>query len=137
MIVSEDLLGCPPSHRRAIIAHECGHLSRLHFLIWAAAGAVVLKNTAIRSGFAWIGAHMGPWVAVGAFALFLISSLIGFRALLYWFEHQADDYAVARVGPDAVVGALSWLRAMMFWEKDAPWIDARIGRLRLLHGIAQ
>jgi hypothetical protein len=137
VIVSEDLLGCPPSHRRAIIAHECGHLSRLHFLIWAAAGAVVLKNTAIRSGFAWIGAHMGPWVAVGAFALFLISSLIGFRALLYWFEHQADDYAVARVGPDAVVGALSWLRAMMFWEKDAPWIDARIGRLRLLHGIAQ
>lgn len=137
VIVSEDLLGCPPSHRRAIIAHECGHLSRLHFLIWAAAGAVVLKNTAIRSGFAWIGAHMGPWVAVGAFALFLISSLIGFRALLYWFEHQADDYAVARVGPEATVAALSWLKASLSGGRKSPWVDARINRLRLLHGLAQ
>lgn len=137
VIVSEDLLGCPPSHRRAIIAHECGHLSRLHFLIWAAAGAVVLKNTAIRSGFAWIGVHMGPWVAVGAFALFLISSLIGFRALLYWFEHQADDYAVARVGPEATVAALSWLKASLFGGKKSPWLDARINRLRLLHDLAQ
>lgn len=115
----------------------CGHLSRLHFLIWAAAGAVVLKNTAIRSGFAWIGAHMGPWVAVGAFALFLISSLIGFRALLYWFEHQADDYAVARVGPEATVAALSWLKASLFGGEKSPWLDARINCLRLLHGLAQ
>lgn len=75
IIVSEDILDCSASHRRAIIAHECGHLSRFHFLIWAAAGAVVLNNSVIRSGFVWIGAHIGPWVAVGAFALFLTSSV--------------------------------------------------------------
>lgn len=137
VIVSEDLLACPASHRRAILAHECGHLSRLHFLIWTAAGAIVLKNAAIRSGFAWIGAHIGPWVALGVFGVFLVLSLFGFRALLYWFEHQADDYAVARVGPQAVVAALSWLRATLFGDKGAPWVDARIRRLESLHGLTQ
>jgi hypothetical protein len=137
IIVSEDILDCPASHRRAIIAHECGHLSRFHFLIWAATGSVVMNNSAIHSGLVWIGAHIGPLVAVGAFALFLIACLTGFRALLYWFEHQADDYAVARIGPEEMVAALSWLNARLFAGKKSPWLDARINRLRLLHGLAQ
>lgn len=137
VIVSEDLLACPASRRRVILAHECGHLSRLHFMIWAVAGAVVLKNAAIRSGFAWIGAHVGLWVALGAFVVFLVLSLVAFRALLYWFEYQADDYAVARVGPDATVAALSWLKASLFGGKKSPWLDARINRLRLLHDVVQ
>ncbi len=135
VIVSEDLLSCPPHHRRAIIAHECGHLCGFHALIWMAAAAVVLKNDAIRAGFAWIGSHLGPWVALWAFVAFLVLSLLAFRALLHWFEHQADDYAVARVGPQAVVAALTWLSTTMFGPGESPWVSARIRRLQLLHGL--
>ena len=135
VIVSEDLLNCAPHHRRAIIAHECGHLSRFHSLIWMLAAAVVLKNTAIRAGFAWIGAHLAPWVALGTFLAFLALSLLGFRALLYWFEHQADDYAAARVGAADVVSALSWLSTKMFGAEGSSWVNARIRRLQLLHGL--
>lgn len=135
LIVSEDLLHCSPPHRRAIIAHECGHLICFHSLIWALAGIVVLRNAAIHAGFAWIGAHQGPFVALGTLLAFLGLILVGFRALLYWFEHQADDYAVARVGAADLVAALSWLSTATFGANASPWVSARIRRLQLRHGL--
>jgi Zn-dependent protease with chaperone function len=137
VIVSDDLLNCPATHRRAIIAHECGHLSRLHFLIWTVAATVVLKNDVIRFGFAWIGTHIGVWVELTAFFVVIILSIFGGRALLNWFEYQADDYAVERVGPQALVSALSWLRTTLFRNKGAPWVEARIRRLNSLHNVTQ
>ena len=120
LIVSEDLQHCSPPHRRAIIANECGHLSYFHTLIWALAVVFVLRNAAIRAGFAWIGTHQGPLVALGTFLAFLGLILVGFRALLHGFEHQADDYAVARVGAADLVAALSWLGTATFGAEASP-----------------
>lgn len=133
LIVSEDLLHCSPERRRAILAHECGHLTHFHALVWIAAATLVLRNDFIRAGLSWVGAHLGPWPALVAFGAFLALSLTGFRALLYWFEHQADDYAVARVGALGVVDTLEWLNGKMFGTDGSPWVNARIRRLRDLH----
>ncbi len=109
----------------------------MHSLIYTTAGAILLKKAAIPSGFVWIGSHVGPWTALAVFVLFLVLCPIAFRALLHWFEHQADDYAVTRVGPRTVVAALSWLRAALYGEKNAPWIEARIRRLKSLHDLTE
>jgi hypothetical protein len=137
VIVSRELLDCPGEHRRAVLAHECGHLRGFHSLIWAAVGLLLRSNATVASWLSWVGNHHGPWMALGVFAGFLALSLAGCRALLYWFEHQADDYAVAKVGPQAVIGALSWLRATLYGQTAAPWMEARTRRLQRLHGLVE
>ena len=119
LIVSEDLLHCSPPHRRE-------HRPRVpppdllsHHGLDVGCDRRV-KECRDPRGVAGIGAHQGPFVALGTLLAFLGLILVGFRALLYWFEHQADDYAVARVGAADLVAALSWLGTATFGAEASP-----------------
>lgn len=130
VIVSRDLLGCPDAHRRAIVAHECGHIAGFHSLLWLVAGTATLSNPWLKDLLTWLGRHSGPWFSLGVFLLFCGCAFFGIRALLIWFEHQADDYAVDTVGLSAALESLAWLRGELFGTGPAPWVDERINRLR-------
>jgi Zn-dependent protease with chaperone function len=133
VVVSDDILHCSAQRRRAILAHECGHIHGFHGLIWPAFAALVLQNSVLKSGFAWLAAFSGPWVALLALLGFTITALAGLRALLYWFEHQADDYAASKVSIDDLIEALTWFSKTLFGDKASPWINSRINRLRALN----
>lgn len=130
LIVSDDLLDCPPRHRRAIIAHECGHLRGLHSLVWVGLLVVLLKTQAVLAGFEMIARATSPSVALAALLVFLLGLILGLKALLYWFEYQADDFAVSRVGHADVQAALEWLLEFRPALRASPWLAARIRRLQ-------
>lgn len=94
-------------------------------------------NDAIRAGLTSIANHYGPWAAPGAFLALLVLITVTLRALLYWFEHQADDYACAKVGAADMIATLSWLNVRLFGAKGSPWVINRIIRLRRIHGMSE
>lgn len=132
LIVSDDMLDCPPGHRRAVIAHECGHLCGFHSFIWLGVTALLLKTPALPAGFRMISASVGPFHALAALVAFFICLMRGLKALMYWFEHQADDYAAAMVGGAEVAAALKWLQGVHPRAQRSSWLAARIQRLENL-----
>lgn len=94
---------------------------------------IALKNEAISAGLFRIGANLGSWATLGVFLVLLTLIPLAIRALMFWFEHQADDYACARVGVEDMVETLSWLNRWMFGAKGSLWVNDRISRLCRLH----
>jgi len=124
---------CPDKYRRAIVAHECGHLSEFHWLIWTIAVLVGIRSafmsSVVTTAVRWVTTLAGVWGGLGFAVGVLVLLGWGFVALLRWFEHRADDYAVRCVGYADTIGALTWTRNRMFAGKKAPWVEQRIRRL--------
>jgi len=126
--VSEDVLYCDAGYRRAALAHEVGHLAGLHSLLW-----VILIMALFHGPFpelaAWTREQFGPWGPVGAFSILMTVGIYAVRGVLVWFEHEADDYAVARVGMTEFTTGLRWMKQRIVGDRPAPWVEERLARL--------
>jgi len=129
VLISEKLLHCPPEYRKAIIAHECGHLRQCHDLIKLGVLAVLLNTPAVPHVLTSISNEFGHLVGVGALFALLPLSLLGLYKLLVWFEHRADDYAVQQVGAESLIATLAWLSKTLSAGRGLAWVEKRIQRL--------
>lgn len=128
LIVSEDILDCDSRHRRAIVAHEMGHVAGWHSLLW-----VILIAGLLHIPFPELGQLMrhsyGPWGPLTALGLFVVVGSIWIGTVLVWFEHEADDYGAQRVGVTDLVAGIRWLDQRLSGEEGSSWARERLARL--------
>lgn len=103
--VSPRMLAAPRDVRRAVLAHEWGHVVRGHCM----ATQVALVLTALYAGMTLFGPTGSAWALVN------IAVLATVTALLLWAldsrrEFEADQVAVRAVGASAVAQGLEWAR---------------------------
>lgn len=132
--VSDDWIAdCPPAYRKAILAHECGHLVGFHWAIWILVALFTFNSDvpgiAIGSVGSWIVGWGGLAAAFGFAVAAAILAVLALGWLQVWFEHRADDYAVGRVGYADTVGALRWILGRRPPGAKSPWLESRLRRL--------
>lgn len=133
VVISEDLVSCDAMKRRAIIAHECGHIRKFHDFIRWSPMAFLFNLAAIPKGLSWITSQYGGAASLSILAVLVAALVFVVAKLLYWFEHDADDYAVSKVGLHPVIDTLSWLSTTLSGGNKLAWVEKRIQRLRSLH----
>ncbi len=128
LIVSDTLLDCEPRYRRAILAHEMGHVAGWHSLLW-----VILIAGLLQIPFpelAQVVRHSyGPWGPMTALSLFMVLGSIWIGTVLVWFEHEADDYGARCVGVTDLMDAVRWLDRRLSGEEGSSWARERLARL--------
>jgi hypothetical protein len=71
--------------------------------------ALLLNLAAIPKGLSWITSQYGAVASLSILAVLVAALVFVVAKLLYWLEHDADDYAVSKVGFQSVIETLSWL----------------------------
>lgn len=115
--VSRSMLDAPADIRRALLAHEWGHIARGHYL--AALAALILLLAYITS----------PSRGGALIALLLLAPV------MLWLIHprredEADDVAVELVGVDQYHAALTWAVQRSAKGKPGKAVLARLERLK-------
>lgn len=130
--VTRDVVeACPRPLVRPILAHEIGHLHKLHSVFWFAFILLFFKLGKLLIAFA--GNHFAPYGQLWAFiGLIVVAAMATFR-IQHWFERSADDYAVEVAGPDLTIKAIKWAKQHIHGDRSIPWIDGRIARLEARH----
>lgn len=123
IVTDANLADAPPDVRRAVIAHELGHIRLGHTA--AMAGAFFLLLLYALSSLT--NPPTVGWVIVNC------TLLVGLASLALWAtrparEFEADDYAASLVGPAAVATALRWSLA---GETASPLVLRRLEALAI------
>lgn len=119
------LLKAPGSVRRAVLAHEWGHVSQGHSLVTSAvvplALAYIVSTLTMPGGNAlWALANIGLLCAMLACMLFMHNPRR---------EHEADSVAVRLLGPVAMSHGLRWVRDHMRGGVESSVMKERLERL--------
>lgn len=102
--ISERMLQAPDEVRRAVIAHECGHIAAGHCLVSKLALAVALIYGIRTFGEPSTGMN----IAINIALLVLVTGLTAW-SLRDKREYEADALAAAVVGPAAMAQAIRWV----------------------------
>lgn len=126
--VTKDVVqACPAALVRPILAHEIGHLRKLHSVFWFAFIFLFFQLIGLL-----IEVSRDQFGQYGPLAVFLVMLLVAgvatFR-IQHWFELSADDYAVQVAGLEPTIMAIKWAKQHIHGDRTVPWVDGRIARL--------